>query len=230
MRDVARSREELLKEMERLRTHLEELERSAGKVEGTIPAPQESIEEYRLLFECSGVGALVIEEDMSISLVNKEFERLSGYTQDEIQREKNWTPLVSPESLERMKEILGGNETVLLVDDEQTIVEVMEKALFLTGYKVLVARGGKEAVEVFKKNHDRIDLVILDMIMPGMGGGKVFDLLRAIHPGVKVILSSGYSIDGEASQILARGCSGFIQKPFGIKELSQKIREVMERT
>ena len=123
-----------------------------------------------------------------------------------------------------------GNETVLLVDDEQTIVEVMEKALLLTGYKVLVARGGEEAIEVFKKNHDRIDVVILDMIMPGMGGGKVFDSLRAIHPAVKVILSSGYSIDGEASQILARGCSGFIQKPFGIKELSQKIREVMERT
>jgi len=69
--------------------------------------------------------------------------------------------------------------------------------------------------------------VILDMIMPGMGGGKVFDALRAIQPGVKVVLSSGYSIDGEASQIMARGCNGFIQKPFGIKELSQKIREVM---
>ena len=85
-------------------------------------------------------------------------------------------------------------------------------------------------MEVFKKNQDRIDLVILDMIMPGMGGGKVFDSLRAIRPGVKVILSSGYSLDGEASQILARGCSGFIQKPFGIKELSQKIREVMDHT
>jgi PAS domain S-box-containing protein len=123
-----------------------------------------------------------------------------------------------------------GKERVLLVDDEQTIVEVMEKALLLTGYKVLVAGGGEEAIEVFKKNQDRIDLVILDMIMPGMGGGKVFDALRAICPGVKVILSSGYSIDGEASQILARGCSGFIQKPFGIKELSQKIREVMDHT
>lgn len=124
-------------------------------------------------------------------------------------------------------EIPGGKETVLLVDDEETIVEVIEKALLLTGYKVLVARGGEEAVEVFKKNRERIDLVILDMIMPGMGGGKVFDSLRAIQPGVKVVLSSGYSIDGEASQIMARGCNGFIQKPFGIKELSQKIREVM---
>ena len=87
-----------------------------------------------------------------------------------------------------------GKETVLLVDDEATILEVMEKALTLSGYKVMVARGGEEAVEVYKKNHDRIDVVILDMIMPGMDGGKVFDLLREIHPGVKVILSSGYSI------------------------------------
>ena len=125
------------------------------------------------------------------------------------------------------REILGGKETVLLVDDEETIVEVIEKALLLTGYKVLVARGGEEAVQVFQKNRERIDIVILDMIMPGMGGGKVFDALRAIQPGVKVVLSSGYSIDGEASQIMARGCNGFIQKPFGIKELSQKIREVM---
>ena len=106
----------------------------------------------------------------------------------------------------------------------------MEKALLLTGYKVLAARGGEEAIEVFKKNQDRIDLVILDMIMPGMGGGKVFDSLRAIHPGVKVILSSGYSIDGEASQIMARGCNGFIQKPFGTKELSQKIRDVTDQS
>jgi len=125
-------------------------------------------------------------------------------------------------------EILGGKETVLLVDDEETIIEVMQKALLLTGFKVFVARGGEEAVEVFKKNRERIDIVILDMIMPGMGGGKVFDSLRAIQPGVKVVLSSGYSIDGEASQIMARGCNGFIQKPFGIKELSQKIREVMD--
>ena len=124
-------------------------------------------------------------------------------------------------------EILRGKEMVLLVDDEQTITEIMEKALTLTGYRVLLARGGEEAIEVYKKNQNRIDLVVLDMIMPGMNGGKVFDRLREMNPGVKVILSSGYSLDGEASQIMERGCSGFIQKPFGIKELSQKIREVL---
>ena len=124
--------------------------------------------------------------------------------------------------------ILGGAETILLVDDETTILEVMEKALTLTGYKVILAQGGEEAVEVYKKNKDGIDVVLLDMIMPGMSGGKVFDLLREMNPGVKVILSSGYSIAGEASKIMDRGCNGFIQKPFGIRELSQKIREVLD--
>jgi two-component system cell cycle sensor histidine kinase/response regulator CckA len=126
-------------------------------------------------------------------------------------------------------EILGGTETVLLVDDENTITDVVEKALTMMGYKVFSAGGGAEAVDVYRKNQDSIALVILDMIMPGMTGGKTYDLLREINPQVKVILSSGYSFDGEASQIMARGCDGFIQKPFGIKELSQKIREILDK-
>ncbi len=134
-----------------------------------------------------------------------------------------------PEEKRFSSEILSGTETILLVDDEETISEVMEKALTLTGYKVLLARGGEEALELYEKNRKRIDLVVLDMLMPGMNGGKVFDRLRKMNPGVNVILSSGYSIDGEASQIMARGCNGFIQKPFGIKELSQKIREALDK-
>ncbi len=134
-----------------------------------------------------------------------------------------------PEEKKLSGEILGGKGTLLLVDDESTILEVLGKTLTYTGYKVMSAQGGEEAVEVYKKNKDQIDLVLLDMIMPGMNGGKVFDLLREINPGVKVILSSGYSIAGEASKIMARGCNGFIQKPFGIKELSQKIREILDK-
>jgi len=72
-----------------------------------------------------------------------------------------------------------------------------------------------------------IDLVILDMVMPGMGGGAAFDALRAINPAVKIILSSGYSVDGVARTILDRGCNGFIQKPFLLAELSRKIREIL---
>jgi len=97
------------------------------------------------------------------------------------------------------------------------------------GYKVLSARSGKKAVEVYAKHKDQIDLVILDMIMPDMGGGEAYDRMKDDNPGIKVLLSSGYSIDGQASEILERGCDGFIQKPFNIKELSGKIREVLEK-
>jgi two-component system, cell cycle sensor histidine kinase and response regulator CckA len=70
--------------------------------------------------------------------------------------------------------------------------------------------------------------VLLDMIMPGMGGGETYDALKGIKPDVKILLSSGYSIDGEASEILKRGCDGFIQKPFNIKALSQKLRKIID--
>lgn len=117
--------------------------------------------------------------------------------------------------------------TVLLVDDEEVVLDVSEKVLKVLGYKVLVARGGAEAIEIFKKHRDSIDLVLLDIIMPQMGGGEVYDRLREISPEVKVLLSSGYSIDGEASKIMARGCNGFIQKPFDIMQLSQNIRAIL---
>ena len=126
-------------------------------------------------------------------------------------------------------EILKGTETVLLVDDEDMIVDVGEEMLKEMGYKVLVARGGKEAVEVYAKCKEEIDLVILDMIMPDMGGGEAYDRMKEKNPKVRVILSSGYSIDGQATEILERGCDAFIQKPFNIKEMSGKIREILEK-
>jgi DNA-binding NtrC family response regulator len=82
---------------------------------------------------------------------------------------------------------------------------------------------------VLKINKDKIDLVILDMIMPIMGGGEVYKRIKQISPDVKVLLSSGYSINGEASEILKRGCNGFIQKPFSIKDLSKKIRDILDQ-
>jgi len=76
---------------------------------------------------------------------------------------------------------------------------------------------------------DEIDMVILDMIMPDMGGGETYDNLKEINPKIKVLLASGYSIDGQASEILDRGCNGFIQKPFQMENLSRKIKEVLEK-
>jgi two-component system cell cycle sensor histidine kinase/response regulator CckA len=122
-----------------------------------------------------------------------------------------------------------GHETVLLVDDEEMILEVGQALLESLGYTVLVAKGGREALEIYKENRDIIDMIILDMIMPDMGGGETYDHLRAINPEVRILLSSGYSIDGQAKEILERGCDGFIQKPFNMKELSGKIREILDK-
>lgn len=125
-------------------------------------------------------------------------------------------------------EVLQGSETVLLVDDEAMILQVGRKILEKMGYQVLIAESGREALGLYEKEKSNIHLVILDMIMPNMGGGEVFDQLRQMNREVKVLLSSGYSIDGQAEKILKRGCSGFIQKPFSITRLSQKIREILD--
>lgn len=120
-------------------------------------------------------------------------------------------------------------ETVLLVDDEVVIINVVKPILEGMGYNVLIARCGEEAIEVYKKNGQEIDLVLLDMTMPFMGGSETYDRLKEVNPDVKVLLTSGYSIDGQAAEILERGCDGFIEKPFTINELSQKLRGVLEK-
>lgn len=153
-----------------------------------------------------------------------------------------YLPAVDAESLaqraesKREPEMARGSETILLVDDEEMIIDVGKDMLSVMGYKVLIARSGKEAIEIVGKAHkakrstipSTPDLVILDMIMPDMGGGETFDRLKEIDPDIKVLLSSGYSINGQATEILNRGCKGFIQKPFDIKELSLKMREVLD--
>jgi len=96
-------------------------------------------------------------------------------------------------------------------------------------YSVLIAKSGQEAVALFQKNSEIIDLVILDVIMPDMGGEETFNQMKKIDPSVSVILSSGYSLDGLATKIMDRGCKAFIQKPFTINALSQKLRDVLGR-
>ncbi len=122
-----------------------------------------------------------------------------------------------------------GSEMILLVDDEELILNVGKALLETQGYKVIVAQGGEQAVESMKKQGKEIDLVLLDMIMPGMDGSVTFDRLRELNPTLPVILSSGYSLDGKANQIIDRGCNGFLQKPFSLSELTQKIRRVLDK-
>jgi PAS domain S-box-containing protein len=123
---------------------------------------------------------------------------------------------------------LKGHETILLVDDENEILKVGRMMLLKLGYRVLLAAGGREALAVYRDKGPEIDLVILDMIMPGMSGSETFDHLRTMDPAVKVLLASGYSLNQRANQILARGCDGFLQKPFDLPLLSQKLRCMLD--
>jgi len=139
--------------------------------------------------------------------------------------------------------IIMGNETVLLVDDEDMVVEGCGEMLTKMGYNVSIARNGKDALEIYKENQDKIDIVIIDMIMPEMNGGETYDRLKKMNPDINVLLSSGHSINGQATKILERGCNDFIQKPFNIEVergcndfiqkpfnievLSEKIREIL---
>ena len=121
-----------------------------------------------------------------------------------------------------------GKETILIVDDEALVLDVAVQMLECLGYQVIAAAEGKIALDVFGRDHKNIDMVILDMIMPEMQGREVFHRIRHIHPGCKVLLSSGYSIDGEAEKILNLGAKGFIQKPFSLAQLSRKVRTILD--
>lgn len=122
---------------------------------------------------------------------------------------------------------MKGHETILVVDDEAVVIEVIREILETLGYQVLTAWSGTEAIAMYRSGGKKVDLIILDMILSGLSGAETFDRLRSINPHIKVILSTGYSLMGQAKLIMARGCNGFIQKPFRIEELSQKVREVL---
>jgi len=136
------------------------------------------------------------------------------------------TPVLAtdPVAFERTEK----GETVLLVDDEDVIREVGKDMLDAMGYQVLLASDGRDAIEIYRHNQDQVYLVLLDMIMPRLSGQQVYKRLKELNPNVKVLLSSGYSLDSEAAEIMAQGCNGFIQKPFDINSLSRAIRKILE--
>ncbi|HEC68142.1 MAG TPA: response regulator [Candidatus Desulfofervidus auxilii] len=125
--------------------------------------------------------------------------------------------------------VLKGGETILFVDDEEMIIKTGKELLETLGYKVLIAKSGKEVIEIYRAKNEQIDMVILDTVMPDIGGGEIYDMLKKINPDIKVLLSSGYSMNDEIKEILERGCDGFIQKPFTLKELSRKIRKILDK-
>ena len=126
-----------------------------------------------------------------------------------------------------LDELERGTGTILVVDDEEYILNADKAMLTELGYEVLLANGGKAALRIFEANKARIDLIILDLVMPDMGGEAVYDRIKALQPNVRVILSSGYSIEGQAESILKKGCDGFIQKPYNLSQLARKIKETL---
>jgi len=129
------------------------------------------------------------------------------------------------------KEVIDSNAqgigTILLVDDEETVATVALELLEALGYTVLLARDGESAINLYEQNKNDIDLVLLDMVLPGMDGGEIFNALKKINPEVRVLLSSGYSLTGQAQEILDRGCKGFIQKPYRVTALTKAINEIL---
>jgi nitrogen-specific signal transduction histidine kinase/CheY-like chemotaxis protein len=127
------------------------------------------------------------------------------------------------------QDIQKGTETVLLIDDEAMILEVAESMLKELGYQVIPVRGGVEGLGIYRLKQQEIHMVILDMIMPGMRGAEVYRRLKVMNSNVRVLLASGYSMDEQAKDILEEGCDGFIQKPFRMKDLSKKVREILDK-
>ncbi len=125
-------------------------------------------------------------------------------------------------------EVLRGKETILLVDDEPTIREIIEVTLGGQGYTVFNASDGRHALELFKDKHAEIDLVVLDMTMPRLSGRELLPRLLRIKPGVKIIAMSGFSFSESWPDFHGLGASAFLQKPFGVSELAQTVRRVLD--
>jgi two-component system cell cycle sensor histidine kinase/response regulator CckA len=138
------------------------------------------------------------------------------------------TDLVVEPAAQTGRRIETGAGTILLVDDELAVLEVTARMIERLGYTVVMAASGREALTLFRQNPGRFRLVILDMVMPEMGGGELFDELKRVHPGVRALLASGYSMQGQAREIINRGCTGFIQKPFTMEDLSLKLNAVLK--
>lgn len=125
-------------------------------------------------------------------------------------------------------ELPRGSETILIVDDQETIWDFLIEALQELGYTVLLAENGLDAVEIYRDNPDMIDLVLLDMIMPKMGGHKAFFQIRAIDPDAKILLSSGYVSEDEVNDLLEQGAVGFLPKPHRLPVMAKEFRRILD--
>ena len=124
--------------------------------------------------------------------------------------------------------VKGRGETILLVDDERHLRGMAKRLLEGLGYHILLAESGEEAVQIYKHQGQAISLIILDVMMEGMSGSETYDQLVVIDPEVKVLVSSGYNRNGAPKELLEKGVKGFVQKPYGIDEINESIRQALE--
>ena len=128
--------------------------------------------------------------------------------------------------MQTIAEINDKNKSVLFVDDEKIVLEVGSLMLKKLGYSVLKASSGHEAIEIIKEN--KVAFVILDMWMPSMNGAEIYSQLKSIRPNIKILLASGYMGDHPEKSLSSIGFDGFIQKPFDLKQLSEKIKDILQ--
>jgi PAS domain S-box-containing protein len=125
--------------------------------------------------------------------------------------------------------IVGGSETILLVEDEPMVLGLGRTVLETLGYRVLTAQDGEQAVEVYARHQETVDLVLLDVVMPQMSGYRAFAQLRRLNPQVKILLVTGYSPEDVAEELLDQGAEGIVQKPYDLKTLASSIRHSLDR-
>lgn len=126
------------------------------------------------------------------------------------------------------QEVVGGSETILIVDDDKVSRNLGEEILSDKGYKIVLAGTGFKAIEIYRKQKDDIALVILDMIMPGIDGRETCKRLKQINPSLKILISSGFSDETKKDNEFRSWIQGFIQKPYNINELSKKVRRILD--
>jgi len=125
-------------------------------------------------------------------------------------------------------EVAGGTETILVADDEAVLRNLLKETLASKGYRILTAKNGKEAVDIFRLNRDAIDLLVVDLVMPEMSGEEVVDVVRRIRPEMKILVITGYSQESEEQDALRARVQGFLQKPFDPDDLLLKVRGILD--
>jgi two-component system cell cycle sensor histidine kinase/response regulator CckA len=136
-----------------------------------------------------------------------------------------------PEALEKSSSetLLGRNELIFVVEDEEDIRSFICEVLPGHGYRILSAENGDQALAIYREHWREITLVILDMVMPNLGGEEAFLKMKEINPRIKAMLSTGYSQDGRAGEIIGKGIKGFIQKPYDFHQLLAKLRQILDQ-